>query len=183
MSLNIRPEPVPSKQILRNLVAGCLHAFLGPCTLLEPELPFSGGPMLVLRGRSDVTLISFDTQDSALALTSGLEAWEDLGANRLWFAGRHPELAPSAPAEAVRLVVLMPSSLPGADLLGRGHRNLTLFTFRVLAVNGETALLVEPVRDPADGIASDPEHGRHRNAADAGSGLTEEEIAFLEQTG
>ena len=176
----IRPESAPSKQILRKLVAASLQNFLGPCSLLDPELPFTGAPMLVLEAHGDLVLLSFDPEDGGHALLAGLAAWNDLIANRLWLTRQYPEVAPFLQDQVPRLAVLMPTLLPGADLLVRGSNEVMIFTFRVLAVNGETALLIDAA---ADSAVNAPSRGQlvRQDKAPAAPGLTEEEEDFLDQ--
>jgi len=169
--------------MLRGLVVRALEAFLGPCSLLDSELPYPGGPIMALDARSRVTLVSFEPEDGAQALLTGLAAWHEMHANQLWLARLYPELPRSAADQALRLVVLMPAPLPGATLLAGSEDGLSVFTFRVLAVNGEAALLVEPVGEPHETAAPGNETADPRPGLGAGPELTDEESAFLAQIG
>ncbi|MHB8455020.1 MAG: hypothetical protein ACYDDO_10070 [Acidiferrobacterales bacterium] len=182
MPAHIRSVPAPSKQVLRDLVAGSLEAIIGPCSVINPELPCTGGPILALDAQRRATLISFEPDDGAQALLNGLAAWHETQAGDRWVRHLYPELSRSASGGTARLVVLIPAPLPGAALLANTD-DLSVFTFRVFTVNNEAALLVEPTGIPHRAISS------YSNAdaipAESGDepGLTEEESDFLGQIG
>ncbi len=182
MPARIRSWPAPSKQVLRDLVAGSLETIIGPCSLINPELPCTGGPILALDARGRATLISFEPDDGAQALLNGLAAWHEMQAGDPWVRRLYPELSRSAPGETARLVILIPAPLPGAVLLNDAD-SLGVFTFRVFTVNNESALLVEPAGFPHREAPSYSNAGEVSAAPGDETGLTEEESDFLGQIG
>ncbi len=182
MPARIRPAPAPSKQVLRDLVAGSLEAIIGPCSLINPELPCTGGPILALDAHRRATLISFEPDDGAQALLNGLAAWHETQAGDLWVRRLYPELSRSGPGENTHLVVLIPAPLPGAALLANTD-NLSVFTFRVFTVNNEAALLVEPAGIPRRAAPSYSDADAVPTGPGDEPGLTEEEADFLGQIG
>ncbi len=180
MALHIRPEPMPSKPALRALIVASLDAFLGPTTVLDPELACTGHPVLALDAAHRLTLVSFDPGDGIQALLSGLSAWHETRAGSLWLKRLYPELHQLDGSPAPRLIVLMPELPPGISLIASDECGLEIFCFRVLAVDGQPALLVEPATEspPAPEVGAAPRHSQPVPNVD--SELTEEETAFLE---
>ena len=180
MTLHIRPEPMPSKAALRGLIVASLDAFLGPVTVLDAELACTGHPILALDVAHRPTLVSFDPADGNQALLSGLSAWHETRAASPWLKRLYPELHQLDGSPAPRLIVLMPELPPGISLVTSDEGGLQIFCFRVLAVDGQPALLIEPATgsSPAPEVDKAPRHSQPVPNVD--SELTDEEAAFLE---
>ncbi len=182
MTLHIRPEPTPSKPVLRDLIIASIDSFLGQSSVLDAELSCSGCPILALDAERRLMLISFDPEDGIQALLSGLAAWHETRAGSPWLRRLYPELRQADTFLPPRLVVLMPTLPPGITLLATGEDSLQIFRFRVLAVDGQTALFVEPATElpVATTVGDAPQLSRPDVGTD--SNLTDEETAFLESS-
>ncbi|MHB8345702.1 MAG: hypothetical protein ACYDHM_00705 [Acidiferrobacterales bacterium] len=180
MTLHIHPGPIPSKAALRNLVASSLDAFLGPASVLDVELACTGCPILALDASRRLTLVSFDPEDGIQALLSGLTAWHETRAGQPWLKRLYPELRPPDASLVPRLIVLMPELPPGIGLIAQKEGDLQIFCFRVLAVDGQTALLVEPVTESPAAPATGPAPQSAQPVSAITAEITEEETAFLE---
>lgn len=178
MALDIRCEPTPSKAALRDLIVASLDSFLASATVLDAELSCSGSPILAFEAASGLTLISFDPEDGIEALLTGLSAWQETCAGTPWLKRLYPQLGKIEGPLSPRLVVLMPTLPPGIDLITSDPNRLQIFCFRVLLVNGQAALLIEPANQAPTPAAA----AKLSIPIDAASQLTEEETVFLESS-
>ena len=182
MARQIRHEPAPSEPALRDLIVASLDSLAGPATLLDAELPCAGRPVLALDAARRLTLISFDPEDGIEALLSGLTAWDELRAAGPWLQKLYPMTAGElgAPLLPPQLIVLTPTPLPGTNLITAGESGLKILRFRVLSVDGQAALLVEPPVQPSAALsAGGPPLTQNRTTPTADLDLTAEEAAFL----
>jgi hypothetical protein len=146
MPLNVRPEPLPEGDRLRDLVLGALDTLIGPTTVLARSAPLEGEPALVLDGQGQVVVVTIDAADGARALLSGLKALEGLAAAAPWLvtARTLPELPETAALDLARLLVLAPTAPPGLARLGAPER-VAAAEIRAVRVGDEVGLLIAPV--------------------------------------
>lgn len=159
MKLCIEKADVVDREVLRALLIDALDELTGDKSqLLEPKLPWDGQPILVADAEHHPVLISFDPVNSQSALLNGLQATEQIATALPWinqvYAALHKQQHPP------RLVVISHDPPPGAAALLAGCPGLKLFSYKVLKVNEETGLLLEPV-GTYDEVASsmEPESG------------------------
>ncbi len=174
VTLDIRNEPTPSRSALRALFAASLESFLGPASVLDAELSCPGSPILALDSTGRLTLISFDAEDGIEAFLTGLAAWQETRAGTPWLRRLYPSLCQMEAPLTPRLVVLMPALPPGFELVASDRDHLQIFCFRVLSVDGQPALLVEPANRVAHGLITAP------GQVDTDPQLTVEEATFLD---
>lgn len=144
MALNLRPEPLPEGDRLRDLVLGGLETVLGSTTVLARSTPLEGEPALVLDGQGDLVVVTIDASDGARALLAGLKALEGLAAAAPWMARTLPEWPDTAFPDAARLLVLAPSAPPGLARLGSPER-VAAAEIRAVRMGDEVGLLISPV--------------------------------------
>lgn len=145
MSIQIHAVPLAAAQDLRQLVINALEQFVEKPQLLDVELPWEGGPLLVIDAMQQPVLISFDARDATRAVLNGLAALEKFESNFALLARLHPKLTEPPAASAPRLVILAHEQTPSLRNLGRSMPHAEIFTFRVFQVNGQTGLFIEQV--------------------------------------
>jgi hypothetical protein len=184
MPLNVRPEPLPEGDRLRDLVLGALDTVLGPTTVLARSAPLEGEPALVLDGQGEVVVVTIDAADGARALLSGLKALEGLAAAAPWLvtARTLPELPDTASLDGARLLVLAPTVPPGLARLGTPER-VAAAEIRAVRVGDEVGLLIAPVATalaPWGGraLAAQPRRNPFRTGLVT---LSAEEAAFFDR--
>ena len=154
MKLRITAADINDREELRALLIDAADELIGENNqVLEPKLPWDGHPILMADPDLRPVLISFDPEQSQAALLNGLKAVEQLTTalpwiNQVYDALRKQQRSP-------RLVVVSKEPPPGGTLLASGE-NLSLFTYKVLRVNGETGLWLER-QDKAANLDSTPE--------------------------
>lgn len=179
MALRISTATDVAPEQLRALIVDALPSLLGVGARLWDGMPtLDEQCMGVLDTHNGLTLLSFDANDAQGALMKGLGCMEQLSgeqAARLLRDYRKPS----------RLLVLSPSPPPGMDVLRRCGA-ATWNALRVLRVNGELGLLMDPKAEEADDMSSAfaPSAFRETEPAEADAGepaLTAEEEDFFEQ--
>jgi len=172
---DIAPEQV------RSLIVEALPSLLGEGARLWDGMPALDEQCLgVVDAQDDLMLLSFDASDAQGALMKGLACMEQLSgeqAARLLRDYRSP----------TRLLVLSPLPPPGMEILRR-CRAATWNALRVLRVNGELGLLMEPKAEEAEDMSVAFAHSAFREAEPERAGehaeehaLTAEEEDFFEQ--
>jgi len=184
VALNVRPEPLPEGDRLRDLVLGALDTVLGPTTVVARSAPLEGEPALVLDGSGEVVVVAFDATDGARALLSGLKALEGLAAAAPWLINARtlPDLPEAASLDAARLLVLAPTAPPGLARLGAPDR-VSAAEIRAVRVGDEVGLLIVPVAaalTPWGGraLAAQPRRNPFRTGLVT---LSPEEAAFFDR--
>ena len=151
MNIDIHNARLNSDDILNELIFQSLEKILGtPCRIISRDLPFSGAnSLLALDRQQRPALIVFDRHDGGQALLTGLKVLDSLDSHRAWLLRLHPELLDNEHhalrPEDIQLYILAPTAPPGTDYLKQGFTQLHIFTFQALLINGESALLIEPV--------------------------------------
>lgn len=141
MKLRITAADINDREELRALLIDAAAELIGENNqILEPKLPWDGHPILMVDTDLHPVLISFDPEQSQAALLNGLKAAEQLTTalpwiNQVYDALRNQQRSP-------RLVVVSQEPPAGGALLS-SSQNLSLFTYKVLRVNGETGLWLE----------------------------------------
>jgi hypothetical protein len=149
MRLCVKTEGEVDREVLRALLIEAVDDLTGSKSqLLETTLPWDGHPILVADAEHYPVLISFDPINSQSALLSGLQATEQMATALPWinqvYAALHKQLRPP------RLVVISHDPPPGASALLAGCPKLKLFSYKVVRINEETGLLLEPVITDGD---------------------------------
>lgn len=181
MALRISTATDVTPEQLRSLIVEALSSLLGAGARLWDGMPALDEQCLgVLDAQDDLTLLSFDASDAQGALMKGLACMEQLSgeqAARLLRDYRRPS----------RLLVLSPSPPPGMEVLVRCHA-AAWNALRVLRVNGELGLLIEPKGEASNGMSVAFVHSTFRGTEPERAGedakepaLTAEEEDFFQQ--
>lgn len=146
MKLRIKSAPHCSREELRTLLIDATAELAGENScLLEPKLPWDGHPILLADAGGHPVLVSFDLADSQAALVSGLHATDQLAIALPWVNQVYATLQQRQ--KAPRLVVVSSEPPPGSEAVLRSGSGagLTMFSCRVLSVNGDMGILLEPL--------------------------------------
>ena len=146
MKLRIKSAPHCDREELRTLLIDAADELAGENScLLEPKLPWDGHPILLADAEGHPVLVSFDLADSQAALVSGLHATDQLAVALPWVNQVYATLQQRQ--KAPRLVVVSSEPPPGGEAVLRSGSGagLTIFSCRVLSVNGDTGILLEPL--------------------------------------
>jgi len=144
MKLCIKTSDVIDGEVLRTLLIDAANELTGgKSQLLEPKLPWDGHPILVADAELHPVLISFDPINSQSALLSGLQATEQIATALPWVNQVYAALGNQQ--RSPQLVVVSHDPPPGAAALLVGCPGLKLFSYKVLKVNEEAGLYLEPV--------------------------------------
>ncbi len=166
MTLDIRIASGVTPDQLAQLVADNLPRLLPDVDFTEDQVPRIGENCLQIETADRTILIAFEVEDGRKALVAGLEVLDD----------------PDITGEP-ELLILSRFQPPGLRLLSR-LPGLSWQSIRVLTVNGELGLLIEPVpqphaaRPPAPAAVVEPES---TPAADPEDNLSEEEENYFQQ--
>jgi hypothetical protein len=193
MTLHIEALDHCDREILRALLIDAADQLAGPDScLLEARLPWDGHPVLFADADRHPVLVSFDLENSQAALLNGLHASDQLATALPWVNQVYEAL--ESRQKAPRLVVVTAGPPPGNQATLSGDGALRLFTCKVLGINGETGLLLEPLdrRTPRAGSAtSRPAEPRlpastaktspAPDPATDQTALSEREIAYFQQ--
>ncbi|MGE0370500.1 MAG: hypothetical protein AB7Q01_01285 [Gammaproteobacteria bacterium] len=153
MGIQLKSIALTSDQILRELISDSLPHILGAgCTVVSNDLPFDGNHLLCLDADRRPVLVTFDARDGGRALLAALAAIEGLSDNRGMLYRLYPALFQRDPphrgavfrSEDLRLVVLSPQAPPAAAYLAHAFPALSAQTFRILEVDGDIGVLIEP---------------------------------------
>jgi hypothetical protein len=191
MSMHLRTLPLTSDEILKELVAGSLPNIFGESfEVISDNLPFEGNHILALDSARRPTIISYDTRDGGRALLSGLAVIEGLTDNRAMLYRLYPALFRGNQqagsifrVEEMRLVVLASNPPPGGAYLAHAFRSLTVYTFRILEIDGKIGLLIESPRPGEPGAVNPLSHTPTARPAfrPGGATLSPEEESFFRQ--
>lgn len=179
MSLHIHSEPTLGASALRRLVIDSLGPVLGGGTVVVPELPIEGGPILALGTDGTPIVISFDAEDATRAVVGGLQALEEVTRQGDWLVKLCPDIPAGTSFAAPRLVALAPEVPSGATRMTEGS-GVFLYTYRALRVNGEQGLLIEPWQPNAANKPFKPHEGRTNRFRTGEILLTPDEQTFFE---
>jgi hypothetical protein len=192
MTLHIEALYHCDRDTLRALLIDAADQLVGPDScLLEARLPWDGHPVLFADTDRHPVLVSFDLENSQAALLNGLHASDQLATALPWVNQVYEAL--EGQQKPPRLVVVTAGPPPGNQAALTGDGALRLFTCKVLGINGEIGLLLEPFgrRTPLAGSATDrsdeprlPASGLASLVPDPATdqtALSEREIAYFQQ--
>ena len=192
MTLHIEALDHCDRNTLRALLIDAADQLAGPDNcLLEARLPWDGHPALFADADRHPVLVSFDLENSQAALLNGLHASDQLATALPWVNQVYEAL--EGQQKTPRLVVVTAGPPPGNQAALTGDGALRLFTCKVLGINGEVGLLLEPLghRTPLAGSATNrsgepqlPASGVASPAPDPATDqttLSEREIAYFQQ--
>lgn len=194
MKLRIQAVDHCDREALRALLIDAADQLTGmESCLLEPKLPWDGHPILLADAEGHPVLVSFDIENSQAALLNGLHASDQLAValpwvNQIYTALKQQQKPP-------RLVVVTAEPPPGNEAALTGNQALRLFTCRVLRINEDTGLLLEPLNRelPTAVITAAPSRVPQAVPLSAATGPTEpmtdkdpaplsdQEIAYFQQ--
>jgi len=147
MKLRIRSHSQCDREELRTLLIDAADELVGADNcLLEAQLPWDGHPILLADAHRHPVLVSFDLAHSQAALLSGLHGTDQLAAALPWINQVYRQLEKRH--KPPRLVVVTGEPPPGSEAVLRASGPaLSLFSCRVLSVNGDTGVLLEPLNE------------------------------------
>jgi hypothetical protein len=191
MKLSIHSAATGDREELRTLLIDVADQLAeSNCRILESKLPWDGQPMLLADSELHPVLVSFDPEQGQSALLSGLQGAEQLAIALPWVNQVYEELQKQQ--KPPRLVIVSKEVPAGAETILSSCPSLRFFTYRLLSVNGETGILLEPVARPAP-VPARPAHvdvaGQTRlkpaqmppSPVTGLPSLSEEEAAFFQQ--
>lgn len=154
MTMHLRTLSLTSDEILKELVTDSLPHILGSdYEVISDNLPFEGNHVLALDSERQPTVVAYDARDGGRALLSGLAVIEGLTDNRAMLYRLYPALFRGTQqngsifrVEEMRLAVLSSQPPPGGAYLEHAFRSLSVYTFRILEVDGKIGLLIESPR-------------------------------------
>ncbi len=159
MKLCIKTSDIIDQEVLRTLLIDAANELTGgESQLLEPKLPWDGHPILVADAGLHPVLISFDPVSSQSALLNGLQATEQIATALPWVNQVYAALGNQQ--RSPRLVVISLDPPPGAAALLVACPGLRLFSYKVLKINEETGLYLEPVGTSDESTATMPSSTR-----------------------
>lgn len=142
MKLHIHSSNSRDREELRTLLIDAATELLGEGHhILEPELPWDGHPILAADASGQPILISFEPENSQAALINGLAGVEQLSAalpwiNQVYDSLNNQQLPP-------RLVIISSEAPPGTTAILAGCPQLSLYTYKILRINGDTGIWLE----------------------------------------
>ncbi len=144
MKLRITAADPADHEELRALLLDAAEQVVGPgCRILEPKLRWDGHPILLADAGLHPVLISFDVTQGQAALLNGLKNVDQLSSTLAWVNQVYDALQQQQ--RPPKLVVVSREAPPGATAVLSACPHLALFRYRVLKVNGETGLWLEPI--------------------------------------
>ena len=198
MKLCIETAETCDREELRTLIIDAAEQLLGTGnTLLEAKLPWDGHPVLFADADGHPVLISFDTEQSQVALLNGLKTSEQL-ANALPWVNQVYEALGNQQLP-VRLIVVSCSYPPGSETILSNCPQLTLYRYRTLSINGETGLWLEQLGSQPESLPANNTQARNITDTESSTApleteaepslttsnelptLSEEESAFFQQ--
>lgn len=133
---------------LRQLILSSLETLFSSFQILDLEAPLPGEPILLLNRDKSLVILSFDLNDNGQALLNGLRASEKLFQEADLFKRLYPALKQQTSdlRESTTLCLLAPANTTDELGLGFVNEKISAYTFQGIEVNGETFLMIEPVR-------------------------------------
>ncbi len=163
MKLYIQTTASCDREQLRTLLIDSADELAGKqSSVLEAKLPWDGHPMLLADALGHPILVSFELENSQAALVNGLVAIEQLTAALPWINQVYTPLGEQQ--RLPRLVLVSPESPPGSTAILASCPNLSLFSYRILSINGDTGLLLERLSGYPLPEATQPEQNRASSA-------------------
>lgn len=148
MKLSIHSAATGDREELRALLIDAADQLAeSNCRILEAKLPWDGQPILLVDSELHPVLVSFDTGPGQSALLNGLQGAEQLAIALPWVNQVYDDLQKQQ--KAPRLVVVSREAPPGAETILSSCPDLRCFTYRILNVNGEAGIWLEPIARPA----------------------------------
>lgn len=195
MKLKITGRKLNDPEELRSLLIDAKEELAGEnCRILEPRLPWEGHPILMVDTALHPVVVSFDIKRGETALLNGLRNVEHLSGLLPWINQVNEPLQQRQ--QPAKLVVVSEAPVPGDVEILSANQYLSVFRCRVLEVNGDTGLWLEPcTRTTApdaqhrteESKVDDPAPARPyvvapgRPAEDPLPELSEEENAYFQQ--
>jgi hypothetical protein len=191
MSMHLRTVSLTSDEILKELVSDSLPQILGASfEIISDNLPFEGNHVLALNSERQPTVVSYDARDGGRALLSGLAVIDGLTDNRAMLYRLYPALFRGTQqngsifrVEEMRLAVLSSKPPPGGAYLEHAFRSLSIYTFRILEIDGKIGLLIENPRLGESGTVNPfPRSSPKTTFRVGGTALSAEEENHFRQT-
>lgn len=159
MKLHIQTTESCDREQLRTLLLDSADELAGEqSSLLEAKLPWDGHPILLADSLGHPVLVSFELENSQAALVNGLVAIEQLTAALPWINQVYSPLGQKQ--QPPRLALVSPEPPPGSTAILATCPNLSLFSYRILSINGDTGLWLERISGLSTPVATRPGHDR-----------------------
>lgn len=143
MNALLKSSTCPDKETLRIHIIGALDGIELIERIVDPVLPWQGEPILAMDSQHRPLILSFDTHDTGRALVNGLRAMEQAWLHHPLLSRVHPELFDHQAWGHLQLLLILPEPLPSIPLFAN-NREILLYTFQCLTVDGDLAILIEP---------------------------------------
>ncbi len=142
MQLKIESVKNPDREQLHSLLIGATDQIAGTgASILEPRLRWDGQPILLADANLHPVLVSFEPEQSEVALLNGLRGIEQLHNALPWINQVYESLQQQQ--QPPKLVVIAKEFPPGATAVLGLCPGLSLYRYHLLTVNGEIALWLE----------------------------------------
>lgn len=159
MRLHIQTSESCNREQLRTLLIDSADELAGEQNnLLEAKLPWDGHPILLADSLGHPVLVSFELENSQAALVNGLVATEQLTAALPWINQVYASLGQKQ--QPPRLVLVSPEPPPGSTAILATCPNLSIFSYRILSINGNTGLWLERIGGLPTPVATLPGQDR-----------------------
>jgi hypothetical protein len=188
MTVKIENAKSGDREQLRNLLLDAADQLIGDgYTILESKLRWEGQPILLADADLHPVLVSFEPEYSEAALLNGLRGVEQLDSALIWINQVYETLQQQQ--RPPKLVVVAREFPPGAVAVLRACPDLSVYRYRLLDINGETALWLERLNPVADMVPVQDSPSRQDTATalpqqasnDILPPLSEAESAYFQQ--
>ena len=164
MKLLIKATKRCDREQLRTLLIDAADELAGEhYHLLEAKLPWDGHPMLLDDSLGNPVLVSFEPENSQAALVNGLVATEQLAAALPWINQVYEPLRQQQ--RPPKLVIVSPEPPAGSKAILSACPNLSLFSYRVLDINGNTGLWLEKTSSSPPATTLSRQHSETRQSS------------------
>jgi hypothetical protein len=151
MTIDIQSVDQISDEVINDLIMQNLSKIMGTNhEVIAPQLPFEGNHILAISAGNKPVIVTYDKADGGSALLSGIAALEKLTTGKKLIYNLYPRLSEIAPSnvdllsmETIRLIILAPRTIAGAEYVTSLLTNVTVYSFQVLKVNHDIGLLIE----------------------------------------
>ncbi len=191
MSIQIHSVTLTSDEQLHELIVQSLDRLLGmDYEVIAARLPLEGNHILTLDSDHNPVVIGYSHKDGRHALLSGISAVEKLMVTRDLICQLYPRLSEVSTSgediltsENIRLMILIPESIPGSQYLTGVLSNIRVFTYQALQIDNDIGLLIEPAAQPATTMKSSetPAPGTLPEFRIGKVNLNEEEERFFQE--
>ncbi len=171
MPLILTNIAISDRAELRQLILSSMETLFSSFQILDLEAPLPGEPILLLNQDKNLIVVSFDVHDGGNALVNGLLAAEKILREEALFKRLYPALKQQAAGlyKSTKLFLLTPVDI--MNEVGHSFLNekVSIYTFRGIGVNGETTLMIEPLKQRINYSTDDVSPASANSVKDVGS--------------